>query len=99
MIGNAIVSDAFGRGGTLRGKETADRTELNMKTTRETKWKLAAAAMVVALAALTVQVWSARSDARQCAALARAAVAQMQQQAQGNGTFLVAKNVPVPCFW
>lgn len=70
-----------------------------MKTTRETKWKLAAAALVVALAALTVQVGRAYSGARFGEAQARAAVAQMQQQAQGNGTFLVAKNVPVPCFW
>jgi len=70
-----------------------------MKTTRETKWKLAAAALVVALAALTVQVWREGSGARFGEAQALAAVAQMQQQAQGNGTFLVAKNVPVPCFW
>lgn len=70
-----------------------------MKTTRETKWKLAAVAMVVVVAALTVQVWYAYSGACFGEAQARAVVTQIQQQAQGNDTIFVAKNVPVPCFW
>ena len=66
---------------------------------RETKWKVAAVVGLVGLLALTMQVWRARSGERFCAEQARRAVAQMQQQAAGAGNFLVAKNVPVPCFW
>ncbi|MCX7008995.1 MAG: hypothetical protein NTY53_17400 [Kiritimatiellaeota bacterium] len=75
------------------------RTENKMKTTRETKWKVAVVAMLMGLAALSAQVWQARSGERFCAEQARRAVAQMQQQAAGAGNFLMAKNVPVPCFW
>jgi hypothetical protein len=68
-----------------------------MKTTRETKWKLAAAALVIALAALTVQVGRARSDVRFYETLAQRGAAQLQQQAQGTGSAIAARTVPVPC--
>ena len=70
-----------------------------MKTTRETKWKLAVVAMLVGAAALAAGVWQAHSGERYYTELTRQAVAQMQQQAAGNGISLVAKHVAVPCFW
>jgi F0F1-type ATP synthase membrane subunit c/vacuolar-type H+-ATPase subunit K len=68
-----------------------------MKTTRETKWKLAAAMLVLGLAMLTVHVGRARSDVRYCEALAQRAAAQLQQQVQGSGACLAARTIPVPC--
>ena len=70
-----------------------------MKTTREKIWKLAVAGLLLVLLTLSVQLWRARSSERYYANLTRQAVAQMQQQVQGTGNLLVAKNVPVPCFW
>lgn len=70
-----------------------------MKTTRETKWKVAAVGLLVAAAALTVQVWRTHSSECYYTELTCRAVAQMQQQAQGAGGFSVAQNVPIPNFW
>jgi len=69
-----------------------------MKTTRETKWKMAAAVLVIGLGVLAVQTWQARSTGRYCAELASRAEAQLAQQAQGNCAAIAAQTIPVPCF-
>ncbi len=68
-----------------------------MKTTRETKWKLAAAGLVLGLAALAGQVWRTHSDGRYYGELARQSEAQMAQQAQGVCSSIAAQTIPVPC--
>ena len=68
-----------------------------MKTTREMKWKRAAAALVIGLAALTLHVGRARSGVRFYETLAQRGAAQLQQQAQGMGPVIAARTIPVPC--
>ncbi len=68
-----------------------------MKTTRETKWKRAATALVLVLTVLTVAVVRARSDVRYVEHLAQRAATQLEQRAQGAGASIAAQTIPVPC--
>jgi hypothetical protein len=70
-----------------------------MKTTCDTKWKMAAAGLLVGMAVLAYQLWQERTSERYYRELARAAVAQLHQQAQGAGGFLIAKNMHVANPW
>ena len=69
-----------------------------MKTTRETKWKVAAAVLLCGLAVLTAQVWRAHSAVGHYEALAGWATARLERQAQGLGLNCAARTIPVPCF-
>lgn len=69
-----------------------------MKTTRETKWKVAAAVLVLGLAALAAQTWRTHAAVRHFEALAGRATARLEQQAQGLGTSCAARTISVPCF-
>jgi len=68
-----------------------------MKTTRETKWKVAAAGLVLGLAALAAQTWRAQAAVRHYEALAGRATARLERQAQGLGSSCAAQTISVPC--
>ncbi|MCX6998361.1 MAG: hypothetical protein NTV49_15070 [Kiritimatiellaeota bacterium] len=61
-----------------------------MKTTRETKWKVAAAVLVFGLAALAMQTWRTHSGVRYYEELARRGVVRSD---------FAVPSISVPCLW
>jgi len=69
-----------------------------MKTTRETKWKVAAAVLVLGLAALTVWAWRAPSSERHVQAQVRRAV-RLEAQAGGPHAGMALAWFSVPAWF
>ena len=65
-----------------------------MKTTRETKWKMTAAALVIGLTALAMQTWRTHSGARFYEELARREVVREMVRSD-----FAAPAIRVPCLW
>ena len=61
-----------------------------MKTTRETRWQAAAAALLIGLAALAMQTWRTHSGARYCEELAHREAVRPD---------CAAPAIRVPCLW